>query len=112
MKRYIKSSYPDVDKVKEAHRFLVDGVDYGKVRLVEECREAILSCYSERYGTDEDGNDIDHPISTQESDIIRDYKSIAAEEWVDCSVEEADKLFDKIMQALEVVHADDAASWT
>ena len=110
MKIYIKSSkYPDFEQKVAAKTFL-DSVEPEKVKLVEECRNALLSAYSEHYSADDD--DIDNPIGTQESEILRDYKSAAAEDWEDCTVEEADELFDDILSALDDWHADDAAAWT
>lgn len=107
MKIYIKSSkYPDFEQKVAAKTFL-DSVEPEKVKLVEECRNALLSAYSEYYSTDDD---IDRPIGV--SEIIRDYKSAAAEDWEDCTVEEADELFDDILSALDDWHADDAAAWT
>lgn len=106
MKIYIKSSkYPDFEQKVAAKSFL-DSVEPEKVKLVTDCRNALLSAYSAHYSAD----DIDHPIG--DSEIIRDYKSAAAEDWEDCTVEEADELFDNIMSALDDWHADDAAAWT
>lgn len=102
------SKYPDFEQKVEAKRFL-NSVEPEKVKLVEDCRNELLSAYSEHYSADDD---IDHPIGVYESEIIRDYKSAAAEDWEDCTVEEADELFDDIMNALDDWHADDAAAWT
>jgi len=110
MKIYVKSSkYPDFEQKVAAKTFL-DSVEPEKVALVKDCRDALLSLYARPQ--DDIDNDIDHPIGTRESEIIRDYKSEAAEEWEDCTVDEADELFDDIMNALDDWHADDAAAWT
>ena len=105
MKIYIKSSkYPDFEQQVAAKTFL-DSVEPDKVKLVEECRNTLLSMYSKP-------QDYDTELGPKESEIIRDYKSIAAEDWEDCTVDEADELFDDIMSALDDWHADDAAAWT
>lgn len=108
MKRYIKSSQYspfDFENYIEAKRFL-NSVEQDKIDLVEQCRKDLLSIYS-----DPDAFDYDKPLGTKESEILRDYKSAAAEDWEDCTVDEADELFDYIMQALDELHKDDAMGW-
>jgi hypothetical protein len=106
MKMYIKSNkWPDFDKIKEAQRFL-STIDHDKYDLVSSCLREV----NKEYGKfDYHG---ESPVGGRVSSVIRDYKCQAAEDWDDLSVEEADKLFDDIMNALEIVHADDAAAWT
>lgn len=105
MKRYIKANkFPDFEKIKEAERFL-DSQDRDKIDLVNECRRDILAEYG-KY--DYQG---ENPVGPRVSGVLRDYKSIAAEDWEDCTVDEADELFDDIMNALDDWHADDAAAW-
>lgn len=106
MKIYIKSSkYPDFEQ-QNAARIFLDSVDREKVDLVSECRQALLEeCSKFDYNGES-------PIGPRVSGVMRDYKSAAAEDWEDCTVEEADELFDNIMNALDVIHADDAAAWT
>lgn len=100
----ISASYPDFSRYREAKANL-DAEDPDKVALVEDCRKDLLKVYSD-YSDDEYGS------GTKISEILRDYKSTAAEEWEDCTVEEADILFDNILDALDVIHADDsAAGW-
>lgn len=107
MKIYIKSNkWPDFDKIRGAQAFL-NTVDSDKIRLVEECRNTILALYSEP-----DDFDGEHPIGPRESEVIRDYKCQAAEDWEDCTVEEADRLFDDILSAIDDINADEASAWT
>lgn len=107
MKRYIKSNkYPDFENYVAAKTFL-NSVEPEKVALVDDCRNALLDLYA----VPMDNYDIDNPLGPKESDIIRDFKSEAAEEWEDCDIDEADQLFDDILSALDVIHADDAAAW-
>ena len=103
MKKYIKSSgtYPDFKKIAEAQRFL-DSQDPDKVELVDDCYCTILDMYADY--------DADSFINS-ESSIMRDFKSEAAENWVELSVDEADALFDKIYEAIEITRADEAAAW-
>lgn len=112
MKIYIKSSkYPDFEQKVSAKTFL-DSIEPEKVKLVEKCRDKLLELYAYRDVQDAEYPDIETTIGTRESEIIRDYKSEAAEDWEDCTVDEADELFDNIMNALDDWHADDAAAWT
>jgi len=105
MKRYIKANrWPDYEKIRGAQRFL-DSQDRDKIDLVNECRRDILGEYSK---FDYHG---ENPIGPRVSGVLRDWKSVAAEDWADLTVEEADELFDKIMDALDVIHADEAAAW-
>ena len=107
MKIYIKSNkYPDFENYLAAKTFL-DSVEPEKVALVKKCRDALLSFYSEPVEDDY----IPTP-SAKEHEVISDYKSIAAEDWEDCDIDEADQLFDDILSALDDIHADDAAAWT
>lgn len=101
--RYIKSSgtYPDFKKIAEAQRFL-DSQDSDKVELVDDCYYEILDMYAD-YDAD--------TFINNESSIMRDYKSEAAETWTELSVDEADALFDKIYEAIEITRADEAAAW-
>ncbi len=89
MKIYVKASS---DVLKQAIKFLNSEVDYSYVKLVRECQERISE------------------TSDDEEATKRDYKEIAAEEWGELSPEEADKLFDRIYNALEIVQADDEAA--
>ena len=103
MKRYVKANkYPDFKTVSQAQQFL-DSQDPAKVEFVDDCYGDILDSYA-----DSDADD----FFNKESEIMRDYKSEAAEDWSDLTVEEADKLFDEIFHAIEVVRADEAAAWT
>ena len=112
MKIYIKSSkYPDFEQQVEARRFL-NSVEPEKVKLVEECRDKLLELYAYRDVQDGEYPDVETTIGTRESEILRDYMSIAAEDWEDCTVDEASDLFNDILQALDDLHADDAAAWT
>lgn len=96
----ISAAYPDFSRYREAKAYL-DAEDPDKVALVESCRKDLLSVYSDdEYGS---GDKI--------SEILRDYKSTAAEDWEDCTVEEADILFDNILDALDTIHEDDSAAW-
>lgn len=111
MKMYIKSNkWPDYEKIRGAQEFL-NQVATDKIHLVEECRNALLDLYAVPADVTE-YYDIDHPIGQRESEILRDYKSIAAEEWDDCTVEEADQLFDDILSAIDDINADEATAWT
>ena len=104
MKRYIKSSSGspfDFKKIAEAQKFL-DSQDPDKVELVDDCFCEILDMYAD--------SDADSFINS-ESSIMRDYKSEAAENWTELSVEESDTLFDKIYRAIEITRADEAAAW-
>lgn len=99
----IQSSYPDFSRYSEAKSYL-DAEDPDKVALVESCREDLVSAYS-NYVDDE------YSLGDKISEILRDYKSTAAEDWEDCTVEEADVLFDNILDALDTIHKDDSAAW-
>lgn len=111
MKRYIKANrFPDFEKIRGAQAFL-NTIDSDKIHLVEECRNALLDLYAVP-GDVTEYYDIDHLIGQRESEILRDYKSIAAEEWDDCTVEEADQLFDDILSAIDDINADEATAWT
>lgn len=111
MKKYIKSSgnYPDFKKIAEAQRFL-DSQDPDKVKLVEECYEAVLDLYAVP-GNVVDYYDVDYSIGARESSVINEFAAISAEEWSELSVEEAATLFDKIFEAIEITRADEAAAW-
>lgn len=94
-------AYPDFSKISQAQRFL-DSQDLDKVELVEDCYDEVLEAY--------ECSDLeDFCPNTRE--IMRDYRSIAAEDWDELSVDEADALFLKIYQAIETVRADEAAGW-
>lgn len=109
MKLYIKSNkWPDYEKIRGAQEFL-NQVATDKIHLVEECRNKLLSTYSDPRYLDED---YDYAIGPVQSEILRDYKSIAAEDWEDCTVEEADQLFDDILSAIDDINADEATAWT
>ena len=101
MKRYIKSSYPDFSAIQEAQQFL-DSQDPAKVELVEDCYDEVLEAY--------ECSDLED-FCPHTKEIMRDFRSEAAEEWVELSVDEADKLFNEIYQAIETVRADEAAAW-
>lgn len=101
----IRASYPDVSKYSEAKAYL-DSEDPDKVALVEDCRKDIFEAYN-NYDEPSEGD----PFSRIESNVIRDYRIAAAEQWEDLTVDEADEVFDKIFDALCVIHADDAAAW-
>lgn len=100
-----RSSHPDYEKIRGAQAFL-NQIETSKIHLVEKCRNKLLSLYSNPI------EDMDYPLTPEESEIIRDYKSIAAEDWEDCTVEEADQLFDDIMSAIDDINADEASAWT
>lgn len=101
----ISASYPDdyFSQYREAKEFL-DTQNPDKVALVEDCRKDLLTVYS-------DYTDDEYSSGTKIYEILRDYKSTAAEEWEDCTVEEVDILFDNILDALDIIHKDDAAAW-
>ena len=103
-RRYLRASNGPFDfrAIREAQEFL-DSIDQDKVELVEECRDAILDLYADPY----EGSPY-----RQEQYVIRDYKSTAAEEWLDLDIEDADVLFDGILDALDIIYADEAAAWT
>ena len=103
----ISASYPNdyFSQYREAKEFL-DIQDPDKVALIEDCRHDIFEAYDNYSGPEEEV-----PFSRIESDVIRDYRVEAAEQWEDLTVEEADELFDKIFDALCVIHAEDAAAW-
>ena len=105
------ANWPDFDKIRDAERFL-GTVAPDKIALVEKCRNKLLELYAYRDVQDAEYPDIETTIGSRESEIIRDYKSEAAEEWEDYTVEEADELFDDIMRALDDINADEAAAWT
>ena len=102
----ISAAYPDFSRYREAKACL-DAEDPDKVALVESCRKDLLSVYSDY----SDYSDDEYGSGTKISEILRDYKSAAAEDWDDCTVEEADILFDNILDALDVIHKDDSAAW-
>ena len=109
MKRYIKADrFPDYEKIRGAQAFL-NTVDSDKIRLVEECRNKLLSTYSDPRYLDEDS---EYAIGPVQSEILRDYKCIAAEEWEDCTVEKANQLFDDILSAIDDINVDEASAWT
>lgn len=101
----LSASYPDsyFSQYREAKDFL-DAQDPDKVALIEDCRHDIFDAYDNYNVADEEA-----PFSRIESDVIRDYRSIAAEQWEDLPMEEVDEVFDKIFDALCVIHANDAA---
>ena len=101
----IQSSYPDFSGYSEAIAYL-NAQDPSKVALVEDCRRDIFDAYNNYNEAVEE-----IPFSRIESSVIRDYRSIAAEQWEDLAMEEVDEVFDKIFDALCIIHADDAASW-
>lgn len=101
MKRYIKASKYSHAEMQKAQAFL-DSQDPAKVEFVDDCYGDILDLYAD--------SDADY-FFNKESEVMRDYKSEAAEDWRDLTVEEADKLFDKIFHAIEIVRADEAAVW-
>lgn len=104
MKRYIKSSSGspfDFKKIAEAQKFL-DSQDPTKVEFVDDCYCDILDLYAD--------SDADS-FFNKESELMRDYKSEAAEDWTELSVEESGALFDKIYKAIEITRADEAAAW-
>lgn len=103
----ILASYPDsyFSQYREAKDFL-DAQDPDKVALVEDCRHDIFEVYNNYNEPSEED-----PFSRIESEVIRDYRIEAAEQWEDLTVEDADELFSKIFDALCVIHADDAAAW-
>lgn len=105
------AKWPNFDNIRDAERFL-GTVAPDKIALVEKCRNKLLELYAYRDVQDAEYPDIETTIGTGESEIIRDYKSEAAEDWEDCTVEEADELFDDIMRALDDINADEAAAWT
>jgi hypothetical protein len=103
MKRYIKSTKQDPEQYNASWIFL-SSIEPEKVKLVQDCRNTLLSLYSKT-------EDYDNPIGSRQSEILRDYKSAAAEDWEDCTVDEADELFDDILSALDDIYRDEAAAW-
>ncbi len=103
----ISASYPDsyFSQYREAKDFL-DAQDPDKVALIEDCRHDIFEAYSSYNEPSEEDS-----FSKIESDVIREYRSIATEQWEDLTMAEVDEVFDKIFDALCIIHADDAAAW-
>lgn len=61
--------------------------------MVTECYEEVLRDLSEMFINElADGE----PSAPHTSEIIRDWKCCAAEEWEDLTVDEADKMFDEL----------------
>ena len=93
--------YPNPSEVRQAQQFL-DSQDPEKVGLVEDCYDEVLEAY--------ECSDLDD-FCPNTGEIMRDYRSAAAEDWIELSVDEADKLFNKIYKAIETVRADEDAAW-
>ena len=94
-------AYADFHKIRQAQDFL-DSQDPDKVELVEDCYDEVLEAY--------ECSDLED-FCPNTSEIMRDYMSAAAEDWIELSLEEADDLFNKIYEAIEIIRADEGAAW-
>jgi hypothetical protein len=80
--------------------------------ITREMFNLVNDCYNEVMDDLNDTFEQPEPIMPHSSEIIRDYKSIAAEEWEELTVEEADKIFDKIYRMIDESRLLNAIAWS
>jgi len=96
----ITASKYSAAEIQKAQVFL-DSQDSEKVEFVEDVYSDILDLFADSIPED---------FISKEKEIMRDARGIAEEDW-GLSAAEADKLFNEIYKAVEIVNADEAASW-
>ena len=78
--------------------------------ITKEMLELVNDCYNDII--DDITNTFIELTSPHTSEIFRDYKSIAAEEWEDYSLEEVDEIFDSIYKTIDESRLLDSIAWS
>ena len=78
--------------------------------ITKEMFELVNDCYNDII--DDITNTFIELTSPHTSEIFRDYKSIAAEEWEDYSLEEVDEIFDSIYKTIDESRLLDSIAWS
>lgn len=78
--------------------------------ITKEMLELVNDCYNDII--DDITNTFIKLTSPHTSEIFRDYKSIAAEEWEDYSLEEVDEIFDSIYKTIDESRLLDSIAWS
>lgn len=73
--------------------------------ITKEMFKLVNDCYNEVMDDLNDTFEQPEPIMPHSGEIIRDYKCVAAEEWEELTVEEADEIFDKIYRMINDLRA-------
>lgn len=95
MKRYIKGW------IKE-NGYEIDRYENGTVYVKEKAKfDLVRNCYEDVIHDLNETQNGSEPEMPHTSEIIRDWKCSAAEEWDDLTVEQVDKLFDEIYKIVD-----------
>lgn len=78
--------------------------------ITKEMFELVNNCYNDIL--DDISNTFIESTSPHTSEIFRDYRSIAAEEWEDYSLEEVDEIFDSIYKTIDESRLLDSIAWS
>ena len=78
--------------------------------ITKEMFELVNDCYNDIL--DDINNTFIESTSPHTSEIFTDYKSIAAEEWEDYSLEEVDEIFDSIYKTIDESRLLDSIAWS
>ena len=80
--------------------------------ITKEMFELVNDCYNDVIEDINNTFNYIEPTRPHTSEIFRDYKSIAAEEWEDYSLEEVDEIFDSIYKTIDESRFLDAIAWS